>query len=144
MKTISVDVLSDPTNDWVVQLPHRKYPGIVVQGDSLASLVQTGRRVAVAVARGSNREALDEISALRETLEGWQDAYELALRDAGVSLPYSKTKLRNKVTAFAGRRARPARANDTSFCSHFRFSKLAGVSGSIFAQSLLYKEDTRR
>ena len=44
VKTIEVDALTDQGNYAVIRLPERKFPGVVVQGDSLSILISNLRR----------------------------------------------------------------------------------------------------
>ena len=79
-------LLSPPHNYAVVQLPERRYPGIVVQGDSFHSLI------------GDLQEALNEpedreflINELIERLKTIQAQYEAVLSKAGIELPYFRS-----------------------------------------------------
>lgn len=44
-KTITVDVFSEATNAAVVRMPGRRFPGVVVQGDTLSTLVNDVREL---------------------------------------------------------------------------------------------------
>ncbi len=35
MRTIEVEIFSETTNSPVIKMPNRKFPGVVIQGDSL-------------------------------------------------------------------------------------------------------------
>jgi uncharacterized protein DUF6959 len=81
-------LLTPPHNFAVVQLPDRRFPGVVVQRDTLHSLTD---RLARALARPDGLQ-LDEIQAeledvhemLAEVLRG----YESVCSNAGIELPY--------------------------------------------------------
>jgi hypothetical protein len=85
-----VEILDRTTNATVVRLPWRRFPGIVVQGDTL-----NGRRADLREAIDSLR-AQDAASALnaREGIDEWLgdllSRYEAALGAAGLDLPYAK------------------------------------------------------
>lgn len=90
MKTIQVEVLSEATNAVVLQTPGRRFPGIVIQGDSLNSLVAAAKRICAALGAGRRDEALDQAGELHERLVEYQVAYEDGLRRASLELPYPK------------------------------------------------------
>ena len=90
MKNVEVGMLADIVNGTVVQLPGRRFPGIVIQGDSLMVLVDSVERVQVAVGRGAASEALDELAELKLLLSQYRSAYEGALLAEGVELPYTR------------------------------------------------------
>ena len=90
MKRVEVEVLGEASNAAVVLLPHRRFPGLVVQGDSLSVLVNTANRAREAVAAGRAEEGSDELGELCELLSGYQAEYERAMGAAGLKLPYIK------------------------------------------------------
>lgn len=90
MKRIELDIITDTTNAAVVRMPGRKFPGIVLQGDSLNYLrvlaVDLKRRLA-----GVEDEDLDDtMEELEALLQGYARAYEAALEGEGIELPYPK------------------------------------------------------
>ena len=63
-------LLSEPGNFAIVQLPGRKYPGVVVQGDTLAEIVKT-------LGNSTKSEDIDEIyEQLHEVLEWYKTICE--------------------------------------------------------------------
>lgn len=88
VKNINIEVISEATNASVVRLPQRRFPGIVIQGDSLAVLVATTERAASALRCKNMDEALDELRELTELLGAYQREYENALAAEGLELPY--------------------------------------------------------
>lgn len=85
-----VELLSQPTNFAVVQLPGRNYPGVVVQGDTLHTLVQ---RVEGMI-QSLNSNDFDELAAgleeMREQLSSARTHYESVCVERGIALPYLK------------------------------------------------------
>lgn len=76
------EVLARDGNVAVIRLPGRRFPGVFVQGDTLATLWQL---------LGGIREwdrAPDEISELREYLDSLRSYYEDILREQGIPRPY--------------------------------------------------------
>jgi len=90
MKTIQIDVLSETVNCPVVQMPGRKYPGLVLQGDSLRNLLDSTEEICELCASAGGAELSEAASSLREKLAGFVAAYEQAMKDAGRELPYPK------------------------------------------------------
>ena len=82
MPMTEVEVLGREGNVAVVRLPGRKFPGILVKGDTMATL----------------RDLFEEADGIPDLPEGIQDArdrvleflqfYEAVLRDNGIARPY--------------------------------------------------------
>jgi hypothetical protein len=88
MKRVEVDLLGDAVNAVVLRVPGRRFPGIVIQGDSLSILQSTVERLVAALADARLSDATDEAVELRELLKGYKHAYEEAMTAAGLALPY--------------------------------------------------------
>lgn len=80
-------LLSEPTNGAVVHLPGRAFPGVVIQGDTLDSLIAELREVSI---EGSETERVRLLADVIERLEGLQFRYEAVLEREGMTLPYSR------------------------------------------------------
>ncbi|MGV3555166.1 MAG: DUF6959 family protein [Croceibacterium sp.] len=81
-----VKLLSEPTNYAVVQLPGRKFPGVVFQGDSLDNLIAELEEV---TAEHDPNERSFSIEEILGRLRGVRAHYEAVLEREGLSLPYS-------------------------------------------------------
>jgi hypothetical protein len=57
MERIEVELFSHPGNNAIVRMPGRRFPGVLIQGDSLSNLRHEVARVAEACARGDLNEA---------------------------------------------------------------------------------------
>lgn len=88
MANIEVDLLTDQGNNAVVQLPGRKYPGVLVQGDTLSTLITTTNEAIEALRQGDTGEAETLIRELLARLQDSQSCYEAALQARGIPLPY--------------------------------------------------------
>ena len=84
----SVQLLSKPTNYAVVQLPGRKFPGVVIQGDSLHSLVQRLTEIQSIAAKHRDEELNASVGELLEVLGRASKNYETICNERGISLPY--------------------------------------------------------
>lgn len=88
MTKTEIHVLSQDRNSWVIRLPGREYPGVVIQGDSLKILFDLADEISdLAPPSGELRESVDE---LRENLKTRLALYEAALKEHGITLPYSR------------------------------------------------------
>ena len=90
MKQIKIDVLSETVNCPVVQMPGRKFPGVVLQGDSLRILLGSAEVVQQLCSSVSNPDLSEAAASLREKLAGYVAGYEKAMMEAGRNLPYPK------------------------------------------------------
>ena len=82
-------LLTEPSNYAVVQLPDRKYPGVVFQGDSLNALILQ-LRDALRVANGHKDEELNaELEDVLALLQSAQDRLKIVCAREGVELPFA-------------------------------------------------------
>ncbi len=80
-----VRLLSKPTNFAVVQLPQRQYPGVVIQGDTLASCVSQLTRMKSLLDTNDLDELRYEINELDEMLSGALAFYQKVCKDNSIS-----------------------------------------------------------
>ena len=89
-----VELLSKEPNFAIVRTPGRKFPGIVVQGDSLCILCRAAKNVVDALTAAKRAgtpgldDALDGAEEVHAGLRARLDAYEACLRERGIALPY--------------------------------------------------------
>ena len=83
-----VELLSRPVNYAVVQLPGRNFPGVVVQGDTLNSLVRQLARISELLTTNQTDELAAEVEEMREELSGAVAHYESVCVTRGIALPY--------------------------------------------------------
>ena len=74
--TVSAKLLSAPVNFAVVQLPERQYPGVVVQGDTLAGLVGQLARMKTLLTAGDIDELAGEIEDMEDKLSAALSFYK--------------------------------------------------------------------
>lgn len=90
MKYIEVEMLSETTNCPVISMPGRKFPGVVVQGDSLKNLLNLTEEIEE-LSKSEDREELEAtIAALKTTLDGYVKAYTAAMKVHNRSLPWGQ------------------------------------------------------
>lgn len=91
MKRIELDVITETTNAAVVRMPDRKFPGIVLQGDSLNYLRVLAADMKKRLAGFKDEDLTDTAEELESLLQGYARAYEAALELEGIDLPYPKS-----------------------------------------------------
>jgi predicted RNase H-like HicB family nuclease len=90
METKPVEIFSEASNLAIVRVPGRRFPGCVVQGDSLSILLGNAKEVWERVKDSSDGDLLRAAQALVESLQSRLDHYERVLTEHGIQLPYSK------------------------------------------------------
>ncbi|WP_155403755.1 DUF6959 family protein [Variovorax paradoxus] len=92
MVKVELAVYSDASNQAVVQTPGRRFPGSVIQGDSLSILCADARQLSQWIE--ANSDANDDV---RWLAQGLQEAllsrllhYQSTLKESGIDLPYMR------------------------------------------------------
>jgi hypothetical protein len=88
MKRVEIEMFSEATNCPVVRVPHRRFPGVVLQGDSLRNLFGMAEEVCKLAVGVPNPGLSDAAEELRDTLAEYVTAYEQTMRANGLELPY--------------------------------------------------------
>jgi hypothetical protein len=89
MRIDQVEILSDATNAAIMRHPGRRFPGLLVQGDTLNSLCRRADLMCQEIGRGS--PAYEEANDLRNTLQEYLNHYKAVLTEHGIALPFSET-----------------------------------------------------
>ncbi len=84
------ELWSRPNNFAIVQLPERAFPGVVVQGDTLNTLVGQLERMNTLLGSNQLEELAEEIEDMRDRLADARVYYETVCSARGVALPYPK------------------------------------------------------
>ena len=85
-----LEVYSHDTNSGIVRLPERKFPGVVIQGDSL-SILYGDLMSAVENAEGRvSEEAFLTMLESAQSVEAHLLSYESTLRSHGIQVPYDR------------------------------------------------------
>lgn len=87
MRAESVEIYSDATNAAVMRHPGRRFPGVLVQGDTLCSLWKQADLACREAGPGSR--GFEEISDLRNRLRSLLDHYKIVLGEHDIPLPFS-------------------------------------------------------
>ena len=84
-----IAILSEASNCPVVKMPGRKFPGVVLQGDSLKSLLSFAEEIEQLSAPFNNDEINTVINDLKSKLAGYVNVYETTMKAKGLQLPYT-------------------------------------------------------
>jgi hypothetical protein len=87
MDQIRMDLYAVDGNVAVVKLPVRRFPGILVQGDTMKMLASWVQEALGAEDWMASRQVLNEVHDL---IGGFLQVYETALQNAGERLPYEQ------------------------------------------------------
>jgi hypothetical protein len=87
MDHIRMDLYAIDGNVAVVKLPSRRFPGILVQGDTMRMLADLVQEVMDGDDRTASQQVLSEAYDL---IGDFLSVYETALQNAGERLPYER------------------------------------------------------
>ena len=90
---VEVETFSQGTNAWIVRTPGRRFPGLVVQGDSFGQLFGLSQSI-LERARSCacpDHELAEEAEELRDILWARLQEYESVLEAHGLPLPYTRS-----------------------------------------------------
>ena len=89
MRKEVVEIISDATNAAIMRHPNRKFPGILMQGDALDSVV---RSLETAFDNVANNRTDDGLQTLNQSLTQFRDLrqhYKMTLLAHDMPLPFS-------------------------------------------------------
>lgn len=89
MHVDQVEIFSDATNAVVMRHPGRRFPGLLVQGDTLYNLCRRADLICQEIGRHS--PAFEEANDLRNTLQEYLRHYKAVLAQHEIALPFSET-----------------------------------------------------
>ncbi|WP_329264019.1 hypothetical protein OG223_49550 [Streptomyces sp. NBC_01478] len=88
MDRVDAELFTDGGNDAVVRLPGRRFPGVLIQGDSLHILRSDVAEVVEACGRGDLADAGESAGLLLAGLDALLARYSAALENHGMKRPY--------------------------------------------------------
>lgn len=92
MKTVEIELYSEASNNAIVRVPGRSFPGVVIQGDSLSILHENAKTLSLRVQQLGVQD--EELLYAAQELQGQlldrllHDQKTLAAHD--ISLPYTR------------------------------------------------------
>jgi len=90
MHTESVEIYSDATNSAVMRHPDRRFPGVLVQGDTLHSMCVTADAACDAARGTMSEEGFGSLNDLRNHLWALLTHYKGVLGENNIDLPFSE------------------------------------------------------
>jgi hypothetical protein len=90
MRTESVEIYSDETNAAVLRHPSRKFPGVLVQGDTLYGLSQRADQLCSDLRDKLSSREFADLSQLRNSLWSLLTHYKVVLGEHDIPLPFSE------------------------------------------------------
>ena len=90
MRVETVEVYSEKTNAAVMRHPDRKFPGVLIQGDSLHSLCVGLDALCSNVRSQTKPETYQEANQLRNSMWAYLNHYKTVLEEHGIPLPFSE------------------------------------------------------
>jgi len=88
VENVSVELFGHPGNNAIVRMPGRAFPGVLVQGDTLASLRDHLARAERTLYDHTDVDAVDHIGLALDQIDEMLDRYERALTEHGLQRPY--------------------------------------------------------
>src|SRR5487761_1158853 len=116
----TVEILSDAVNYVVLKSPGRSFPGIVIQGDSLARLYRGASEVCRLAKETGGAELQAEAGALCQELGERLAFYERVLSAHGIEIPYASpiAPIERAILPDGSRRPRFYHCNRPPECGH--------------------------
>ena len=90
MRTEVVEIYSDQANAAILRHPGRKFPGVLVQGDTLHLLCHRADDACEAAKGVVQSDAYDELNDLRNQLWSLLNHYSSVLGEHQIPLPFSQ------------------------------------------------------
>jgi hypothetical protein len=90
MRSEPVEIYSDMTNAAVMRHPGRRFPGILVQGDTLWTMCSRADWVCQSARALLDDQAYGELNELRNHLWSLMTHYKSVLLENGLPLPFSE------------------------------------------------------
>jgi hypothetical protein len=88
MERVTAELFTDGGNDAVVRMPGRKFPGVLIQGDSLSILRADLAEAVESVDQGDIAGARETVGLLLKDLDALLARYTAALDSHGIPRPY--------------------------------------------------------
>jgi len=95
MEVKELEVFSEKTNSSIVRMSSRRFPGVVIQGDSLYTFFFEAMALVEALANCEDEETFLTALEMAERLETHLLHYEETLQHHGISLPYFRDPARS-------------------------------------------------
>ena len=88
MRTDTIEIFSDATNSAVMRHPERRFPGVLVQGDTLHTLCVAADASCKAALGRISPEVYENLNELRNHLWDLLNHYKAVLGEHQIPLPF--------------------------------------------------------
>ena len=89
MQYMELEVYSQSIDRGIVRMPSQSFPGLILQGETLASLLKLATTAYEKSQRTADTELIDTSRELIENLQKLVSHYEATLNRHNIPLPYS-------------------------------------------------------
>jgi len=89
MEYMELEVYSQSINRGVIKMPSQNFPGLLLQGETLSTLLRLARSIHEKSQNTSDTELIDISVELRDILQQLVGHYESTLGKHNIPLPYS-------------------------------------------------------
>ena len=89
MEYMELEVYSQAINRGIVKMPSQNFPGLLLQGEMLSSLMGLARSIHEKSQKTSDTELIEASLELRDNLQRLLSHYESTLGRHNIPLPYS-------------------------------------------------------
>lgn len=93
MYSAEVEIFSDTTNSAILWHPGRKFPGDLIQGDSLYNLCLQADDACAEARKVGAEDAFKNMNKLRNSLWSYLSHYKSVLDEHDIRLPFSEQPL---------------------------------------------------
>jgi hypothetical protein len=87
----NVEIYSDATNNAVLRHPGRRFPGVLIQGDTLYAMCAAADRVCSKAREQLDQASYQEMNELRNGLWARLNHYKTVLAEHEIALPFSES-----------------------------------------------------
>jgi len=89
MQYMELEVYSQSINRGIIKMPSQNFPGLLLQGEMLSTLLRLARSTYEKSQQTSETELIDSARELRDHLQQLVSHYEATLTRHNIPLPYS-------------------------------------------------------
>ena len=88
MRIEQIEIYSDATNAAVMRHPGRRFPGLLLQGDTLNNLHTIADRLSAETSNLLDEDTRSDLHELRDALRDFRDHYAQVLHEHSLPLPF--------------------------------------------------------
>ena len=98
MEYMELEVYSQSIDRGIVRMPSQNFPGLLLQGETLSTLLRLAKSTHDKSQKTSDTELIDTSRELRDSLQKLLSHYEATLGKHNIPLPYSTIPVRPSET----------------------------------------------